>query len=256
MRGISSLALFTFALSSSCAARTVAQKTAAPQTSHRTSELTHASASRMTTSQLARLLMPEQPARRFISHEVGNLGPHGEPLSIVNFFYRPIPLGPDLCRRDVVSVSLQPSGVWQPGQDSPVKFSRASPGLQIAAAPRCRFKQGGYFAWVQPEEAHDGAAQALRRLLAIQSVAKTGARLPVRLDCQSEPETNACGKSAHSLIASLPLDRIFIVQPNENGWRFSVMPYGPGQHFWDVTLTREDAPEARMTLRWGMPAPF
>lgn len=255
MDWVFSVASLALALSTSCASQTVAQKRPASELSRAAPELTHASASRMTTSQLARLLLPDHPAGRFVSHEVGELGTHGEPLGVINFFHRPVPIGADLCRRDVTNALFQPDGVWEPGKDSPVRFTRASSSAQMVVAPQCRLKAGGYFGWVQPEGVDELVPQALRRLVALQAVARAGGELP-KVTCESDADSNACAPPLRTLIASLPLDRIYIIQPDRSGWAFSVMPKGPGQLFWDVRMPPEGMPDEPVIMRWGMPAPF
>lgn len=256
MRWIHSLALLAPVLTSSCASQAVSQKLPASQPSRPTPELTRASALRMSTSQLARLLLPDQPAGRFVSHEVGKLGTHGEPLGTINFFHRTVPLGADLCRREVTNAYFQPDGTWEFGKDSPVRFTRSGPAVQMAVAPRCRLKAGGYFGWVQPEGVDELAPQALRRLVALQAVAKAGGQLPIKVTCESEADANVCAQPSQTLVASLPLDRIYIIQPDRSGWAFSVMPKGPGQLYWNVTIPPEGVIDEPMVMRWGRPAPF
>lgn len=256
MRWVFSAVSLALVFSGFCATQTVAQDTPASQSNRAVTELTRASALRMTTSQLARLLLPDQPAGRFVAHEVGKLGPHGEPLMAINFFHRPMPLGADLCRRDVTVASFQPEGAWEPGRDSPVRFTRASSKVQMAVAPRCRLKAGGYFGWVQPEGVDELAPQALRRLVALQAVAKAGGQLPIKVTCESEDDAKVCAQPSRTLIASLPLDRIYIIQPDRSGWAFSVMPNGSGQLFWDVRIPPEGIADEPIVIRWGRPAPF
>lgn len=208
----------------------------------------------MTTVQLAHLLLPQVPASRFVSHQIGKLGPHGEPLMAIDFFHRPVPMGADLCRRDVTVASFQPDGVWEPGRDSPVNFTRTSSKVQMAIAPGCRLKPGGYFGWVQPEGVDGLAPAALRRLAGLQAVAKAGGRLP-QVNCESDLDPTACARTPQALIGSLMLDRIFIIQPDRSGWAFSVMPTGPGQPYWRVTIPPEGIDEP-IAMRWGLPAPF
>lgn len=255
MRWESLLASLTLMVSASCVSKAVSQEPPASRLSASATELTRASALRMTTGQLARLLLPGQPESRFASHEVGRLGVHGEPLGVINFFHRPVPIGADLCRRDVTSALFQPAGAWEPGRDSPVRFTRASHRVQMAVAPACRFKAGGYFGWVQPEGVDELAPQALRRLAALQAVARGGGQLP-KVDCASEIDPPACARPPQELIASLTLDRIYIIQADRSGWSFSVKPAGPGQPFWDVRIPPEGIADEPIVLRWGMPAPF
>lgn len=256
MRWVFSVASLALVFSSSCSSQTVAQKTPVIQSSRPAPELTRASALQMTTSQLARLLLPDQLAGLVVSHEVGELGSHGEPLGEINFFHRPVPIGADLCRRDVTNALFQPDGVWEPGRDSPVRFTRASSSVQMAVAPRCRLKAGGYFAWVQPEGVGELAVQALRRLVALQAIAKAGGQLPLEVTCQSEDDAKVCDKSPNALIAGLALERIFIIQPHRSNWSFSVMPSGPGQAHWNVTIPPEGITDEPVIMRWGRPAPF
>lgn len=256
MNWVSSAALLAVVLSSSCASSTVAQKVPVLKQGRPTPELTRAAALRMTTAQLARLLFPNQPVGRFVSHEAEGLGPHGEPLGVINFFHRPVPIGADLCRRDVTSALFQPDGSWESGQDSPVRFTRAARSVQMAVAPGCRLKSGGYFAWVQPEGVEKLAPQALRRLVAFQALARAGGQLPIKVVCKSDDDANVCAQTEQALIANLPLDRIYIIKPYRSGWVFSVMPNGPGQIYWHVTVSPEGTSDPRIIMRWGLPAPF
>lgn len=104
MRWAFSVALLAFVLSSSCAAQGVAQNAAVTHSSHPSPELTRASASRLTTAELVRLLFPDQPAGRFVTHEVGKPDPHFDALTTINFYQKPTQVGGDLCRRDVTVV--------------------------------------------------------------------------------------------------------------------------------------------------------
>lgn len=252
MRWVWSASLLALMLLNSCVSKAVTRE----EPSRPMPELTRASALRMTTSQLARLLLPDHPAGRVVSHEVGELGTHGEPLGAINFFHRPVPIGVDLCRRDVTNALFQPDGVWEPGKDSPVRFTRASSSVQMAVAPRCRLKWGGYFGWVQPEGVDELAPQALRRLVALQAVARAGGQLPIKVTCESEADANVCAQPSRTLVANLPLDRIYIIQPDRSGWSFSVMPTGPGQLYWDVRIPPEGIADEPIVMRWGRPAPF
>ncbi|MCY7280621.1 MAG: hypothetical protein LH610_06950 [Sphingomonas bacterium] len=119
----------------------------------------------------------------------------------------------------------------------------------------CRFKQGGYFAWVQPEGVDELALQA-RRLVALQAAAKAGGQLPIKVTCESEADAKICMQPLRILIASLPLDRIYIIQPDRSGWAFSVMPSGPGQLYWNVTIPPQGILDEPVVLRWGRPPPF
>lgn len=256
MRCVILQSVLALTLFGSCASAALAQKSAASPSLRPAPEITRASALPMTTSQLAQLLLPNEPPEKFVAHEVGKLGPHGEPLGVINFFHRPVPLGADLCRREVTNAYFQPDGTWEFGKDSPVRFTRSGPAVQLAVAPRCRLKAGGYFGWVQPEGVDELAPQALRRLLALQTIAKAGGPLPIKVVCQSEDDAKVCDKSPNALIAGLTLDRIFIIQPDRSSWSFSVMPTGPGEVYWHVTIPPEGIVDEPLVMRWGRPAPF
>lgn len=225
-------------------------------------KITLASASKMTTAELARLLQPNEPTDRFVSHELIRHGFPGHPLGGVLLFARPVPFGNDLCRRDSVYVGLDPvleSDSSPSRPDVPMKFASADNKVQLVAAPQCRLKAGSFFAWVQPERALDGATRNLRRLLSLQKAAQAGAPLAAEVVCRFEPPAEeACTRPPRVLLASLPLDRIFIVDPRREGWEFSVMPDGPGEGklFWEVILTPEQAGEQKVTLGWRVVAPF
>jgi hypothetical protein len=217
-------------------------------------EITHASASSMTTQELARLFFPDQPSGTFVSHEVPGPGIHGEPLMAINFFHSSVPIGADVCTRDVTVALFQPDGRWEPGRDSPVKFTRADSKVQMAIAPHCRLSSGGYFGWVQPKDVAELVPEALRQLARLHAVARAGGPLP-EVKCLSDDPT-VCAQPSRALLANLTLDRIYSIEPARFGWRFAIMPNGPGQLFWDVRIPPEDAPDDPITMRWGMPAPF
>ena len=205
------------------------------------SQITYATASKMTTAELARLLLPDQPPGRFVSHKLDRFFSPGFPLSSVEFFGRPKPLGADFCRRDGIYAS--------------VSDGSASPTAYIAAAPKCRIRPGGFFARVQPDTAFVGAQQALRRLLALQAAAKRGDPR-IMVTCKTESSTNPCDRPGPAVLVDLPLHQIYTIEPRDDGWEINVMPTGPGQLYWRVLLPSEKAADQTISLVWRQPAPF
>lgn len=254
MRRLFLQSVLALTLFSSCSGVAPAQKVVASPSNRPPPELTRASAMRMTTAQVARLLLPGVPAGRFVGHEVGGLGAHGEPMGDIDFFHRSTPIGTDLCRREVTSALFQPDGIWEPGRDSPVRFTRAAANVHVAVAPRCRSKPGASFALVQPKEDQALAVKALRRLVAIQKVARAGGRLP-NIDCTSEFDSKDCANPART-IAALPLDRISIIEGRQTRLDFAMMPEGPDKPNWKVSLPLEEATGEAIVMHWGYPPPF
>ena len=204
-------------------------------------QLTYDAASHMTTAQLARLLLPDQPRGRFLSHRLDRFFSPGFPPSAVEFFGRPGPVGAAFCRGDGIYAS--------------VTDGSASPTAYVAAAPKCRMRAGAFFARVQPETAFVGAQAALKRLLALHAAAKRGdARMNVT--CNTETSTNPCDRPARAVLANLPLHQIYIIEPRGDGWEFDVMPTGPGQLYWRVLLPSEKAQDQTVSLSWRAPVPF
>ncbi len=225
-----------------------------------TPELTRASVARMRTPELARRLLPSPLATQMVSHEVGEPIFAGGPLRSIRFFARPAPLGDDLCRRESVYVALQVVGgsnAENSRQDVPVQFEGAMPAkTQIAIAPGCRLEAGGFFAWVQPERAFDSATRAFRRLLSFRERAQSVASFPVSVTCTSETQEKVCNGSTRALLARLPLHQTYLIEPRGAGWKFAVMPNGPGQHYWEVILAQNGATGQKVALTWRVPAPF
>jgi hypothetical protein len=219
-------------------------------------QLTRMRAIQMSTSQLARLLLPNEPEGKFTSHEL--LKPYlpGEPLTMVQFFARPSPRGSDLCFREVTIASLEPTVPWNETtrhQDLPVRFTRASQKVQIAAAPQCRAGFGAFMAWVQPEREVAGAQEALRRLIALQEGARKNVK-PTDITCRTDIGENVCAQPFAKLLSDLPIDRIHNIGRHQLGWRFSVMPNGPGPGlYWNVLLHDD---QDKIELEWNVVPPF
>lgn len=219
-------------------------------------QLTRSQALQLSTSQLARLLLPHEPRGRFVSHRLTEPTFEGGRLTAIEFFARPMPVGNDLCLRHVTFVSLEatvPLNDKNIREDIPARFSRARQKVQIAAAPRCKAEFGAFMAWVQPAGELTRAQEALRRLIALQRRARTDAD-SIQIKCRSETSENICAEPVAQVLSNLPTDRTFIIDPYNGGWNFSVMPNGPGPGlFWDVRLANDrDAVE----LVWRLVPPF
>ncbi len=219
-------------------------------------ELTRLRALQMSTTQLARLLLPDEPDGKFLAHDFKDPVFEGGPLTAIEFFARPVPEGSDLCRRDVMFVSLEPTdqlNETNSRRDMPVRFERAQRKVQIAAAPQCKAEFGAFMAWVQPARELPRAQQALRRLLSLQEKARRNAA-SVEITCLTDTSENVCAQPHLALLSDLPTDRIFIIDRYQGGWEFSVMPNGPGPGlFWNVRLP--DDREA-VELAWRIVPPF
>jgi hypothetical protein len=141
-------------------------------------------------------------------------------------------------------------------RDVPVEVKEIAPRqVQLAAAPHCKLKDG-FFARVQPQRHLIGATAALRRLVWLRKEAARSGSLPVRVTCASEMPDDVCREGARAVLAGLPLNRVFLIEPFPKAWRLSVMPSSPGEKFWEVMLHGGEAAEQRLELVWRVPPPF
>ena len=218
-------------------------------------QLTRLQALQMSTLELARVLLPNEPDGKFVSHELMDPVFPGGPLRGVQFFARPMPVGHDLCSREVTYASLAtvvPLDKANRQQDIPVRFESASRKRQLAFAPQCRAEFGAFMAWV-PESKVEGAQKALRRLLSLQNTIRKNAK-SVEITCRTDTGQNICAAPFGKLLSDLPTDRIFSIESYSGGWRFSVMPNGPGPGlYWNVRL-HED--RDKVELEWNIVPPF
>ena len=224
-----------------------------------TGVLTEASASKMTTAELAGRLLPADAAKQVVSHEVGDPVFDGGPMRYVRFFGSPERLGGDLCRRQVLYVDLKPVGdrtAERMREDAPVELESLTDYLQVTAAPGCRLEPQALFAQAQPRGSFDRAVEALRTLVRLQGEARSNAPMDARISCQSKTHDNACAAGARRVFAALPIQRTYIIESNRTGWQFSVMPSGPGKPFWEVDMTTESGGRSKIAMTWERPAPF
>jgi hypothetical protein len=131
--------------------------------------------------------------------------------------------------------------------------------VEVALAPNCVLGEGGFFAHLQPFQRFDRALAALHRFAALRAVAASPEPLPFEITCRSGVEPPSCTAGARTVLAGLPVTKVFIVQPGaaKGHWQAAVMPSGPGQPYWNVRWS-EDGEERPVTvaLSWEIPAPF
>lgn len=225
-----------------------------------TVELTRASASQMSTAELAQRLLPADQASEMASHEIGEPFFAGGPMTAVRFFSHAKLLGEDLCWRDRLYVSVSPVGTRTPEKmhlDVPVEYESTTEWTELAAAPQCRLKQGGRFAQAVPRDSFNRAVEGLRLLLKLQHESKS--RLPeAAISCrQVKPiQGDACAPNARQVFAELPLGRVSIIESKNSGWEFSIMPESSGEFIWNVELTTEGVRPTNIAIIWKRPAPF
>ena len=120
-------------------------------------------------------------------------------------------------------------------------------------------RAGGFFAHLQPFHRFDEGLAALRRFAALRTAAAAIEPLSFEVTCQSGDVPPACAPGARTVLAALPLTKIFIVHPGDakGEWRAAVMPSGPGLPYWNVRWSEdgEERPVA-VSLSWEIPAPF
>lgn len=163
----------------------------------------------------------------------------------VDFFGAAERFGDGLCHRKAYYVSYSDMG------------KRTAPTIekaQLALADDCAAIASAQFAWVQPTDALNDAAVALRWLADKQRHSDA-----VGVSCLPFPyKPDPCANGANAALRALPLNRIYIVdrgfRPGE--WALSLMPDGPGQLYYDVRLSRDRNGAAAVTIQWTAPAPF
>ncbi len=217
--------------------------------------LTQDAVARMSTGDVARLLLPPELAAEATDHRLAEPIVQGAPPVAVTFALRPRPLGRALCERESVYVSLQATDEGR---------GLAAGGLsrfdQIVAAPGCRLRAGAFFGTIQFTPSVEAATEALTRLIDLQRRARGARPLRLPLRCKSELRPELCAGGARAVLAQLPLDRIYLIEPLDRtrhaGWSFAVMPRGPGQPFWSVALEEAPGKPRSLSMTWGVPAPF
>lgn len=206
----------------------------------------------MPTAELAARVLPPEIAARVVAHETGENwggGSYG-----VRFYAAPEAVGGTICRRRTfyaVSSDFNVRGA---------EARRAFPGVKIALAKDCAKVPLAGFASVQPETLEEGAVKALDWLAATQQRARREGKLPVPVRCRSEQAADPCTAGALAVFSRLPLDKTYIIDKAKDAggtarWQFAVMPDGPGQLFYQTTLTGSPK-KPEIELVWDAPAPF
>ena len=209
------------------------------------------------TDELAPRLLPPELAEGVVTHEVREFGLIQGPPSGVRLFKAPVPYGPRLCRRDSYHVGLRgvesDAGRGTP-RERPVRVEEVTETVQLALAPGCRLEQGTSFGWVQPARVVDEAGAALLRLAEARARARRRPRSVRRVTCRSELPEDACAPGAASVLASLPVETVYLINREVGGWELALMPDGPGpgSRHWSVRLS-DNSPDIEMVWRSAPP---
>lgn len=209
--------------------------TASPQTAAPTQEIARG---RSTPALAARLLTPAQSSG-IVAHR---LRAHGERLDAVEFLRAPMKAGAGVCRREGLYVAA--------AGGTPARF------VEIAAAARCPAGSDARYARVQPASAEPGAVAALQTLMDLRGRTRRRGKPPVAVRCSSVLEPDPCRAGERALMRDLPIEAAYIVEPVDGGWRFALMPTGPGRLYWDTKLSFDAKRRIRVELEWTAPAPF
>jgi hypothetical protein len=236
----------------SLAASFAAAASAAPAARGEPAPLTEAAARSLSTAELAARFIGAAPARAVESHdfEAHPTQPPGT-LPVLRFYTQASAAGDGLCSRRAVFV------YFEPGRPT-LEVQARGEGVQIALAPGCRPRAGGRFAWVQPPAAEAAAGEALLRLAAARNAARGGAGPRAVTICRPVADPAACAAGADAVLAALPLEAAYIVEPADTPaatWRIAVMPRGPGKAYWDVLLREPDGGLV-VDMVWRLPSPF
>lgn len=203
----------------------------------------------MPTRQVAARLLPSELAAGVVTHRVRD-GSGGVP-DAVELLRAPERVGRGVCRRH---------GYYLSGSDliagretgMPTRFT------EIALAAVCPSTPDASYARVQPAAVEPGAIAALEILADLRVRARRTGKAPVKLDCRSELLANPCKAKDAALLRDLPLERAFLIEPlaPDPGWRFALMPKGPGQPFFDTALVQPPGKRMRVAVTWKAPALF
>jgi len=213
---------------------------------------------------LARHLLPANMAAQVASHELQDKPPilaGDTPVhKAIRFFLRPSTAAKGICRRDTYYVSLE-----QPSPDNGLYRSQgpaAASRTQLAISGDCAKAPDSAFGWLRSARDEEGAVAALQKLVSIQDQTRRHDRLPLQVECRSLiSRSDPCEAGMLEVVRNLRIDRIFAIESDSNSagtppiWRFSVMPMGPGQAYFDTRLI-PNGDGWRMQLTWDAPAPF
>lgn len=201
------------------------------------------------TRQLAARLLPGELAAGVVAHRV-RAGPGGAP-DAVELLRAPERVGRGVCRRYGYYVSGSDLIAGR-GTGMPTRFA------EIALAAVCPSTAEASYARVQPAAVEPGAIAALEIVADLRARARRTGKTPVKLDCRSELSANPCKAKDAALLRDLPLERAFLIEPlaPDPGWRFALMPTGPGQPYFDTSLIQAPGKRMRLALTWKAPVSF
>ncbi|MEA3013086.1 MAG: hypothetical protein QOD42_1631 [Sphingomonadales bacterium] len=183
---------------------------------------TRASVAPLSTAELAALLLDPADAATVERHWIGEAFTPSDYLQDIHFVARARPLGPDICGRDTlhVSLTLADPADWRGRIDPAVRAGPAVRETRIALAPGCADLPGRRFASIGRRHAgtgarlnHEDGIRILRALAAARAAAARPGPLPFRLRCGVDGEWGAreCPADLRALLAGLPLHRVLSI---------------------------------------------
>jgi hypothetical protein len=207
--------------------------------SPQTPGLTLEAARGLSTRTLAARLLTPPLASGVVAHR---LRPSGPSSGAVEFLRAPVRAGVGVCRRE---------GLYAPlAGGAPVRF------VEIALTSRCPIATDARYARVQPAAAEPGAVAALQTLADLRARTRARGKPPVPVRCRSDAKPDPCRAGEQAVMRDLPIEAAYLVERSGEGWRFALMPTGPGQLYWDTRLIFDGERRMRVELEWKAPAPF
>lgn len=184
---------------------------------------TRASVAPLSTAELAALFLNPADAATIEGHWIGEALVPSDYLQDIHFIARPRPLGPDICGRDTLHVTLRLADPadYRGRTDPPVRAEPAVRETRIALAPGCADLPGRRFATVGRRHAgtgprlnHEDGIRILRALAAARAAAAGPGPLPFRLRCGVDgeyPRSHPCPANLRALLAGLPLHLVLSI---------------------------------------------
>lgn len=174
------------------------------------------------------------------------LPPGASPRATIRFYYPAQSKSSGVCGRDVAVVGVEGAG------QGVRPLGTVSRHTEIGIAPDCAPGITDRFAWVNPNAAAV-AADELARLADIQRRVRDGRPAGVAVHCRSEFRPYRCPADPMEALATLPLDRIYLIGRDRgaDGVSFVATEGDPGDPMWDLRLTGD-----RLDIVRRIPAPF
>jgi len=158
----------------------------------------------------------------------------------ISFYYPPISLPGDLCRRTGYETSVS----FDPVREGRERLREV---VELAVGPGCRSSDRP-FATVARGISEDDAADSLRSARSAQAAAASDGPLPFELSCEDELN-QGCADGGRATLAALPIDQARII--NRDG----VLIARPWEIYWSVRATGESG-RGHVTLRRLRPNPL